>query len=217
MAALIARMEQALDTSSLLGAQCAPSSCEVKTMIEQMIDEVYGNYQAELKAKEEAQKLQGQQEVEQAIAHFRSDFDAMISPDLQKDLGIEICAVFKKSVYAEFVYRGEKLKIARWNSDKDWRVEKDGSFLCGGRSGVFLNLLLIELGKIRASFVEPEPESMTIEQAASTLDDCLALAEDVYEHRHDFIHNPGEFGSSLKAAICLMSKLLDELAESEEE
>ncbi|MDM9583153.1 hypothetical protein [Nostoc sp. GT001] len=186
--------------------------------LEQLIDEVYGEYQAKIKAEFEAKKLQEQQEIEEAILEFRSDFDVMISPNLQKELGINICAVYQSPVYvfAEFVYKGEKLTISRWGgSYQDWQLQRNSDFLCGGKTDGFLNLLLIELGKIRDSAVEPEPEQMTLEQAAGTLDDCLALAEDVYAHRHDFIHNPEEFGSSLKAAICLMSKLLDELAESE--
>ncbi len=185
--------------------------------LEQLIDEVYGKHQAELKAKQEAQKLKEKQEIEKAIALFCADFDTIISPNLQKELGIEICAVFNQFVHAEFVYRGEKLKIARWSDDVHWRVVKDDIFLCGGNSETFLNLLLIELGKIRANNAEPETQPMTLEQAADILDDCITLAEDVYEHRYDLIHNPEEFGSSLKAAICLMSKLLDDLAGSEEE
>lgn len=189
--------------------------------LDRLIDEVYGKHQAELQAKEEAKKLQQRQETEEAIAHFRTDFDAIISPDLQLEMGIEIHTVYQKPVYvcAKFSYKEEKFVIARsFGSREYWRVEKNGKELFDSNpSDAFLNLLLLELGKIRASYVEPQAELMTLEQAAGTLDDCLALAEDVYNHRHDFIHNPEEFGNNLKAAICLIKRLSSELTGIEED
>ncbi|MHC5779209.1 hypothetical protein [Nostoc sp.] len=130
--------------------------------LEQLIDEVYGKYQADLKAKADAKKLQEQQEIEQAIAAFRSDFDEMISSDLQKELGIQICAILQKPVYvcAKFVYMGENLKISRWCFE-DWRLEINDSFSCGDKPDVFLNLLLVELGKIKAYVKLDEPIRMT--------------------------------------------------------
>ncbi|MHC5826786.1 MAG: cupin domain-containing protein, partial [Nostoc sp.] len=185
-----------------------------KMNLEQLIDEVYGKYQAELKAKADAEKLQEQQETEEAIADFRHDFDVMISPDLQKELGIEICAIFQRPVYvcAKFVYMGENLTIAQWCAE-DWRLEKNDRFLLGNKPDVFLNLLLIELGKIRA-YAKLEPDSMTIEKAAGILNDCrITLIEQVYNHRHDLIHSSEEFEEDLNTAICLLRKLSDELSE----
>ncbi|HYX18177.1 MAG TPA: hypothetical protein VE944_28185 [Nostoc sp.] len=128
--------------------------------LEQLIDEVYGEHQAKLKAQLEAQKFQEQQEIEQAIAHFRSDFDAVISPNLQKELGINVRATYQHPVYvfAEFVYKDENLKIDRWCGDA-WQVKRDDNYLTGGKPNVFMKCLLIELGKIRDSF---EPKSIKV-------------------------------------------------------
>ncbi|MEH2201141.1 hypothetical protein [Nostoc sp.] len=187
--------------------------------LEQMIDVAYSEYQQELRVREQKQQALEQAKIQEATARLRRLLDEIIPSELQSGLEIEFFAQLHDSAIAKFTYKGTQfnIKYGPYNGG-EWGVSKGfEGYLSHVRSEELLNYLLIQMGEIRASFAEPEPQSMAIEQAADILEDCLNLADRVYTHRHDFIHNSEEFGSSLKAAICLMSKLLDDLAESEDQ
>lgn len=181
--------------------------------LEQLITEAYSKHQAELQAAQEAQKLKEQQETERAIAKPRSQLNGVITPEIQACLNIEFTAKLYDSGIARFIYKDTEFYIQYGPyTGGEWGVwtNKNG-FPSHVRSEGLLNYLLIQLGQVRDSEPEPEPE-MTLEHAADILGDCFALAENVYDKRHDFIHNPEEFGENLKTAICLLRKLSDELA-----
>ncbi|ALF55745.1 hypothetical protein ACX27_27455 [Nostoc piscinale CENA21] len=183
--------------------------------LDQLITSAYNKYQAEIKAQKEAKEAEEHRWVDNAIAEFKAFLDKAIPPEIQLELGIEIKAVYNQSAWAEFTFCSELLTICRYGSER-LNLNKGGHTL-GGKyidSGYFLNVLLTELGKIRAEFPTinlEEVESIQIKLESHYIGvKAIASSSDTWKQLCD--RSP-EIKKYLEDALCNLEMAIGYLEE----
>ena len=130
--------------------------------LDEQIDRAYFKYQEELAQQQQAQKLKEQQEIEGAIAAFKTELDKALAPQLQQGTGIELILDARKVAIAHFTYKDTHLCILQ-DSTSTWSIWKHDQLpqpLYASnllqyaahqtlKSEDLTDALLIELGKIR--------------------------------------------------------------------
>ncbi|MCC5636355.1 hypothetical protein LC593_10885 [Nostoc sp. CHAB 5844] len=151
--------------------------------LDQLITEAYSKYQAELKAKKEAEELEEKHLVEEAIAQYRSNLDKFVSHELQTALGIKFDEE-EKTVFGDFEYRGIEFSVIQ-DRENEWRlvrkVERNFVFVLSDSPSNFAERLLIALGEIREENPEPKIDTEQIKKFQETLNCCYDDVQKIIE------------------------------------